>query len=104
MKSNDPYEMMSLVRKIKNYNHSVWTKLAEKVPMKANSVKYSQNPDASAALIATGQKRLGEASTNTFYGTGVGLFAKDPGDFSKWKRKNIMGNILTKIRDSLAKK
>jgi predicted NAD-dependent protein-ADP-ribosyltransferase YbiA (DUF1768 family) len=56
MKTNDPYEMMSLARKIKNYNHSVWTKLAEKVLMKANSVKYSQNPDASAALIATGQK------------------------------------------------
>ena len=100
-KENNPYEMINLAKKIKNYKHPVWVNRAEKVLSKANQAKYSQNKSARETLIATGQKTLGEASSNMFYGTGVNLLAKDPTDCSKWKGKNIMGQILTEIRSSL---
>jgi len=95
-----PYEMMKLARKIKNYRHSDWLKLAEKVLYRANEAKYRQNPSARDALLATGSKTLGEASSNAFYGTGIGLFSKHATDCSKWSGKNVMGKILTQIRDT----
>jgi predicted NAD-dependent protein-ADP-ribosyltransferase YbiA (DUF1768 family) len=68
----------------------------------ANQAKYSQNQSAKAALLATGNKVLGEASSNKLYGTGIGLFSKDAADCSKWTGKNLMGKILSDIRDRLS--
>jgi ribA/ribD-fused uncharacterized protein len=101
LKQNDPYEMMNLAKKIKNYKHKIWMTKAEAILTEANYAKYRQNASARDALFAAGNKRLGEASSNTFYGTGVGLFSKHVCDTSKWHGKNVMGEILTKIRSEL---
>lgn len=97
----DPFEMMNLAKNIKNYKHKDWLEQAEKVLTEANSAKYSQNAVARQALLATGEKKLGEASLNAFYGTSVGLFSKNVSDTTKWTGKNLMGKILTKIRTNL---
>lgn len=74
---------------------------AETVLETANMAKYHQNQSAKETLLATGQKTLGEASSNMLYGTGVGLLDNNPNDCSKWTGKNLMGKILAKVRVSL---
>jgi ribA/ribD-fused uncharacterized protein len=101
MRESSPYEMMKLAKTIKNYKHSVWLQHVENTLFTANQAKYSQNQSAKAALLATGNKVLGEASSNKLYGTGIGLFSKDTTDCSKWTGKNLMGKILSDIRDRL---
>ena len=98
--STDPYEMMQLAKTIKGYKHSQWMQHAKQILKRANEAKYSQNEAARDALLATGGKQIGEASTNKFYGIGLGLFSKKATDTSAWTGKNLMGTILTEIRDS----
>jgi ribA/ribD-fused uncharacterized protein len=100
LQESNPYQMMSLAKSIKNFKHAVWQEQAERTLMRANEVKYRQHDVARDALLATGQKKLGEASSNKFYGTGIGLLSNDACDSTKWSGKNLMGCILTKIRDS----
>jgi ribA/ribD-fused uncharacterized protein len=98
LNENDPYIMMSLSKTIKNYKHATWMSLAKSALQRANEAKYSQHATARDALIATGTKLLGEASSNKTFGTGVGLLSKFADDPSKWTGQNMMGEILSDIR------
>jgi len=101
LEETDPYKMMTLARQIKTYKHSTWLQHVEQILLQANEAKYRQHVTAKTALLATGSKKLGEASSNSLYGTGVSLYSKNATDHSRWTGKNLMGGILTKIRDSL---
>lgn len=97
----DPYKMISLGRQVKGYRHQKWMQEAKGVLKRANEAKYRQNKTARDALLSTGSKMLGEASANKIYGTGVGLFSKKATDVSAWEGQNLMGKILTEIRDEI---
>jgi ribA/ribD-fused uncharacterized protein len=100
---SNPYNMMSLGKQVKGYRHQRWLQEAKGVLKRANEAKYHQNESTKAALISTGRKKLGEASANKLYGTGVGLYSKKATDTSCWTGQNMMGDILTKIRTDLLK-
>jgi ribA/ribD-fused uncharacterized protein len=100
LEEKDPYKMMSLAREIAGYKHSEWQQQAGRILKVANEAKYRQHEVAKEALLATCDKKLGEASSNSFYGTGVGLLSSFASDDTKWFGKNLMGTILTEIRDS----
>jgi ribA/ribD-fused uncharacterized protein len=97
----NPYIMMSIARDIKGYKHGVWMKQARKSLMRANEAKYEQHERARLALQATGSKKLGEASSNKVFGTGVGLFSKKAADQNAWSGSNMMGSILEEIRNKM---
>ena len=100
----DPYKMMSLGRQVKGYRHQKWLQQAKGVLKRANEAKYRQNEKAKDALLSTGNRKLGEASSNKIYGTGVGLFSKKATDVLSWEGQNIMGEILTEIRNDFCLK
>jgi ribA/ribD-fused uncharacterized protein len=100
-RETDPYTMMSLAREIKSYRHSEWLKHARSTLLQANTAKYRQHQSAKEALMATASKKIGEASTNSIFGTGIGLWSKFASDSSKWTGQNIMGSILTEIRSMI---
>ena len=57
--------------------------------------------DARQALLDTGNRRIGEASPDTQYGTGVHISSPKATDSSTWSGKNLMGRILSEIREEL---
>ena len=63
--------------------------------------KFSQHEDLKDALLATANTSIAEASTNAIWGIGLKLQNPDVWDTNKWSGKNIMGQMLEKVRDIL---
>ena len=101
MKITDPYKLITLQKQVKNYDRQRWLPEAEKTLYLANVAKYTQNTTARDALINTGQNIIGEATYSKTWGIGASLH--DPRSFadSKWSGKNVMGQMLMKIRDDV---
>jgi ribA/ribD-fused uncharacterized protein len=98
MAERDPYKMMNIAKAIKGYNHTRWLQEARKYLTMANEAKYAQNANARQALLATKKKKIGEASANVIYGTGIGLLSKKASDVTAWTGQNMMGSILEEVR------
>lgn len=63
--------------------------------------KFEQNPDLAIALVSTGMQQLCEATTDMFFGCGVGLQS------AKWSKmdcpgENVAGRIVMKARGVLS--
>lgn len=62
--------------------------------------KFHQNPDLAIALISTGPVKLYEATTDKFFGCGIGLQSKK-WDKREWIGENVAGRIVMKVRAEL---
>ena len=99
MDETDPFKIQALGKKVKGYKKEIWEKNARRVLKHVNTAKFSQNKDAKQALSNTGNKRLGEASPDLFYGIGVHVTSPLATNETNWEGENLMGQILTEIRD-----
>ena len=64
--------------------------------------KFTQNRRLMDYLLQTGTTELVEAAPyDSFWGVGLPMNSPDILDKSKWKGKNMLGTLLTKLRDSL---
>jgi ribA/ribD-fused uncharacterized protein len=99
-----PREHKALGRKVANFNDAVWKRERERIVRDGNRAKFGQNADLRAALLATRGTTLVEASPrDTIWG--IGLAAADPraNDPATWRGQNLLGKILTELRDELAR-
>lgn len=87
-----------------NGNLAGWRDFAAEKLRKANFAKYSQNEKLRKILFETFPKTLVEASPSDVY-WGVGLRKSDKSlqDKERWHGKNVMGFLLTEIRDEMMK-
>ena len=99
-----PFEMKKLGRNVKNFDEQLWNRYKRDVVYRGNMMKFGQNKDLRDKLFATFPSKLVEASPfDTTWG--IGLTAKvarhmDPSD---WIGYNLLGEILTKVRNDLMK-
>lgn len=95
---HDPKFMKALGRKVKNFDQGLWDDVKESKMYTACLAKF-QIPEAKAALLATGNKWLVEASPYDLI-WGIGLAPNDPLalDLKNWKGLNLLGKTLMKVR------
>ena len=100
--TDDPVEQRRLGRRLESKEES-WNDIkAEEVMEEAVKEKFQQNPNLLRELISTSNKQLVECNVHdTFWGSGIRLDSDQARDRSKWKGKNVMGNVLHKVRDCL---
>ena len=72
---------------------------AEETVFPAFVEKFRQHPQLIKGLLDTGTRTLGEASPSGFWGTGVALGKKDTLNSRMWSGHNVMGEMLTRMRD-----
>lgn len=105
MKEKNPVNQKRLGRKVKSFDPHKWNSVCEKIVKEGNIAKFSQNPHLKKKLFDTTGTTLVEASPrDRKWGIGMGASnpkAKDP---SQWRGKNLLGNILTEIREDLLAK
>ncbi len=99
MKTTDVKKIKELGRKVKHYDDDVWKYFRSGIVYEGNKAKFTQNENLQEALLATKNKTLVEAAPNDKV-WGIGLAEDDPlaWDRSTWQGKNLLGEILTKLR------
>jgi ribA/ribD-fused uncharacterized protein len=97
-----PREHKALGRKVKNFDDAIWKRERVRIVTAGNRAKFTQNPELLDALLATKGTTLVEASPYDRI-WGIGLDAKDPRaqDPAQWQGQNLLGKILTELRDEL---
>lgn len=98
----DPRDHKALGRQVANFVSEIWDSECLGIVVRGNLAKFGQNPDMRAALLATGDKLLVEASPLDKI-WGVGLRADDPRihDPARWRGKNLLGEALMRVRSEL---
>ncbi len=100
--ADHPKQHKALGRKVANFDDKVWKQNREAIVLAGNRLKFTQNAELKAALLATRGTTLVEASPYDRI-WGIGLGAKDPRaqNEATWKGQNLLGKILTKLREEL---
>ncbi|MBQ3193306.1 MAG: NADAR family protein [Oscillospiraceae bacterium] len=102
MKESDPAACKALGKSAANFNQQLWDACKEEIIYNANYAKFSQNPGLKAALLATGDAIIAEASPYDRI-WGIGLKASDPDSQNpkKWKGQNLLGKALMRVREAM---
>ena len=100
--SSAPREHKALGRRVTGFDHAVWERARLDIVVRGNLAKFGQNPAMLAALLATGDRLLVEASPLDRI-WGVGLRADDPRihDRANWNGQNLLGEALMRVRTEL---
>lgn len=95
-------EIKQLGRKVKDYNEDLWVKHRESYVGRGNYEKFTQNKELKKILIDTGNKIIVEANPYDSIWANK-LKESDPNSTSpsKWKGLNLLGKILTNLREKL---
>jgi ribA/ribD-fused uncharacterized protein len=104
MKTHDPSVQKKLGRGVLNFDPATWDQHKYKLVYQANYAKFTQNPSLLRALLDTKGTTLVEASPYDRI-WGIGLSEVDPRalDRSQWRGENLLGKILTDLRENLIK-
>jgi ribA/ribD-fused uncharacterized protein len=100
--ADHPKTHKALGRKVANFDDARWKAQRCEIVRAGNRAKFSQNAELKAQLLATRGTTLVEASPYDRI-WGIGLSAKDPRalDPKQWKGQNLLGKILTELREEL---
>ncbi|XP_062581098.1 uncharacterized protein LOC134242910 [Saccostrea cucullata] len=102
---DEPREMKQRGRYVENFNQELWDKNCRNIVEKGNMAKFSQDKKSKDILFSTYPKTLVEASPMDKI-WGIGLAKDDERAWNKqtWRGQNLLGEILTKVRDTLMDK
>lgn len=106
LKQNNPKIIKALGRKVHNYNNKIWNNIRYYYMFKINLAKYTQNNDLKLKLLSSEyiNRVFVEASPydNIW---GIKMKINDPNieDSKNWNGQNLLGCVLTSIRDNFLK-
>ncbi len=104
MSTTSPKLQKQLGREVINYNDIIWDSRRFDIVFKGNLAKFSQNELLKSELLNTGNRQFVEASPyDTIWGIGMGLDNPLINDPTKWRGLNLLGQVLTFVRDTLRK-
>lgn len=102
MAVHEKKDLMKLGRSVKNFDRTLWDSNRETIAMEANQAKFSQNENLKEALLATEGTTLANANVHDIiWGIGFEEAADEAKDRSLWRGKNLLGELLTKLRGEL---
>jgi ribA/ribD-fused uncharacterized protein len=101
--ADHPRKHKALGRKVANFDDARWKANRIAIVRAGNRAKFRQNPELLAALLATRGTTLVEASPyDRIWGIGLAATDARAQDPKQWKGQNLLGAILTELRDELA--
>lgn len=98
----DPAQHQKLGRQIQNFNQELWDANKYSIVLDGNRARFHQSQKCRELLLATGDKLLVEASPyDKVWGIGMGVNDPDILDQTKWKGENLLGKVLTQVREEI---
>ncbi len=97
-----PEEQKALGRKVANFKKDEWNTMALGLLQRGIVQKFDQNAEMKKVLLETGDTEIVECNAkDSLFGIGLGMSNPEKSDRSKWKGKNLMGQLLKNARDQL---
>ena len=104
MKSEHARRKKAISHRIKGVDESKWNKSARGVMQKACQRKFTQNADLREKLLKTKGDLVEVNGRDCYFSCGLSLADPNILDKSTWRGENILGQILTQLRNDLNKK
>ncbi|CAM9611747.1 unnamed protein product [Scytosiphon promiscuus] len=102
MSTSDPVQQKRLGKEVANFNHDIWNLYKVQFVLTGNYSKFTQNPDMCDQLLATGDKKLAEASPHDkVWGIGMDAFDPNVERHECWSGQNLLGKILMYVRTKI---
>lgn len=98
--AGDMATVKALGRKVSDFDDSTWNANRDRIVLEGNTLKFEQNPELKESLLATGDKKLVEASPrDRIWGIGFG----EKNALSQKERwgLNLLGIALERTREAL---
>lgn len=100
--SPSPREHKALGREVAGFDSGAWERACLDIVVRGNRAKFGQNPAMRAALLATGDKLLVEASPlDRVWGVGLRADDRRIHDRATWRGQNLLGEALMRVRAEL---
>lgn len=100
LSTNNTRKQKNFGRQVKNFDETIWNANKIKIVYMANNLKFSQNIALKEKLMNTTGKLIVEASpVDKIWGIGLAEDNPDIYDKSKWEGENLLGKILTQLRN-----
>ena len=100
--TTDPRVAKQLGRAVRPFDAAEWSRVARVYVRQGNLAKFSQNPRPQAALLATGETLLAEASPyDAVWGIGLAEHHPDARFPTRWRGTNWLGEVLMDVRAEL---
>jgi ribA/ribD-fused uncharacterized protein len=97
-----PRQHKALGRKVTPFDDAVWKRERVAIVRAGSHAKFTQNADLLEKLLATAGTTLVEASPyDKIWGIGLAASDERAQDPAQWKGQNLLGKILTELRDQL---
>jgi ribA/ribD-fused uncharacterized protein len=102
IKAPTPKIAKALGREVKNFNEEKWVNKRYHIVYDGNLHKFKSNSNLLNLLLATKEKVLVEASpVDCIWGIGLSSDSPDAVNPYKWKGLNILGFVLTELKNNL---
>jgi ribA/ribD-fused uncharacterized protein len=100
--TKSPIQHKRLGRKVRHFSETVWYRQCKSIVKKGTLLKFKQNRALKQHLLDTHPKQLVEASPfDMKWGIGLPLSHPNIHDPSQWRGENMLGQILTEVREEL---
>lgn len=87
---------------MRHFTGAIWKANREVIITDGSRAKFTQNPALRQALIETAGTELVEASAfDRIWGIGLAATDSCAENPSRWRGQNLLGKILTRVRDEL---
>jgi len=98
--TQDPLKQKRIGRGIKNFDEIKWISFAYDVLKRGHLAKFMDNKELKKKLLSIPNARFVDASTDDrIWGIGLDADHPDVSKPSKWPGNNLMGNVITEVRD-----
>lgn len=102
---DDPKKVKALGRKVRGYDNGTWGRVRYGYMLQANRAKYEQNEGLKLKLLDPEYAGLIFVEASPWDGIwGIQMRIDMPGieDERNWRGANLLGKVLTQVRDELA--
>ena len=97
-----PRQHKALGRKVRNFSDAIWKANRETIVTDGSRAKFTQNLELRQALLDTAGTELVEVSPfDRIWGIGLAATDQRAEHPAQWRGQNLLGKILTRVRDEL---
>jgi len=103
MKTASSKSVKTYGKKVKNFEEEKWDEKKIEIMRIGLRAKFSQHPELKDLLVSTKDRPIGEADPrDKYWGIGTGADTSKAKDPAKWPGKNMLGKLLTDLRDEFS--